>query len=349
MYTYKNFKEKEDKLLNYLRQNPRATYQQIKKDIGIKAERIYPKNCIKTAYIKAGIPFSKPLLKRNRQQQIKEVIEFIRKNPICTVIEIQNATKVSVPKVFGKIINAYDLAGITYPRSRENIKKEIIEFIKKNPNATSADIGKRFRISVYRHFKNMRNLYKQANIKPITGHKKYSIKKQDKIVRYIKDHPNTTQFEINKECKTHVQEVFDGGIIEAYNKAGVIYPKERRIKYGAAKKDIRDRALKFEYEIIDLLKNFGEVKKYFRTKNGGIADALVKIKDKNYLIEIKDYQSKSISFSEIKQLNNYIINTDNCNNGLLICNSKSKKDKFYIGKNKILVITKEDLLHGGVV
>ena len=58
---------------------------------------------------------------------------------------------------------------------------------------------------------------------------------------------------------------------------------------------------------------------------------------------------RQITASEIKQLNNYIINTDNCNNGLLICNSKSKKDKFYIGKNKILIITKEDLLNGGVV
>ena len=308
---YKNVKDKEKQLIFYLKNNPTATYQ-----------------------------------------QIKEVVQYIKTNPGCTIKEIQESTRVSIPKVFGNITEAYKKAEMIYPRfpkiKNKFVKMSIINFVKTNPLATSVEINQKFGISMHKYFKNMKELSREAEIKHLSGHKKQLMKKQNKVIGYIKENPNSTQSEINKACNTHVQEIFTNGIKTAYEKAEIVYPKDRRKKYGAANKHIKNRALAFEDEITTMFKNLGKIKKHFRT-GGGIADAIATINNKKYIIEIKDYQSKPVSYSEIKQLNKYISNTPNCNDGFLVCRTKSKKDKFYIGKNKISVITKKDLLEGGVV
>lgn len=193
----------------------------------------------------------------------------------------------------------------------------------------------------YRLFNNIEDAYNQANIKIINGNTKRTKKIQENIINYIKENPNCTQRDINKNCKTHVQEHFKGGIIEAYKLAKVNYPYERLTLYGTAKKEIKKRARDFEEDIAIKLSGFGKVNKLVKTKRG-VADIILERKSQKIVIEIKDYQKKEISISQIKQLNKYLEYT-NQGIGILICHTKPKKDKFIIGKNKIFVIEKQEL------
>ena len=89
---------------------------------------------------------------------------------------------------------------------------------------------------------------------------------------------------------------------EAYKKANIKYPISRLKIYGAAKSDIKNRARRFENEIIRLLSLLGEVKRNIKTKRG-VIDALVNVNNKGIVVEIKDYKAKPISYSDVKQLN----------------------------------------------
>lgn len=98
----------------YIQANPNCTYKDIKNDTKIKVERLY-KN-MKAAYEDANVKLSKNLTKRNKKEQKKDVINFIKNHPGCTVIQIQENTKVNVSRTFGTIINAYKKAKIKYPQ-----------------------------------------------------------------------------------------------------------------------------------------------------------------------------------------------------------------------------------------
>lgn len=161
------------------------------------------------------------------------------------------------------------------------------------------------------------------------------------VINFIKRNPFATQREINKTCKTHVQDLFKEGIFEAYRTAGVNFPYEKVILYGTALKQIKQRAKSFEDKIAVKLAGYGKVNRLIKTKRG-FADIIFEIDNKKAIIEIKDYQSKEISFSQIKQLNKYMEDC-NCNLGFLVCNKKPKKDKLLIGKNKILALEESEL------
>jgi hypothetical protein len=396
-------KEKYRKIvIEYIKNNKKATHRSIIKNTKIKIPRVF-ENGLKEAFIGAGVPLTKALSKRSRKQQKKEVIEYIKKNPNCTIPEILRDTRVTIPRVFGSIVSAYDAAGVEYKRKKNkqkeslhslkrrikkienkslvlldstkkkknkdikvkkernqfikkkenkknktNYKKEIrkiiIKYIQKYPLKSIPEIAKDLKLDIYSYFKNINCLYKEANIPYISGHQKRVIKKQHKIIDYIKTYPNSTQWEINKMCKTHVQEIFKGGIKEAYKKANVGYPKDRKI-YGIANKNIRKRAQDFENGVINLFRE-----KYYtlaQYKNsGGIADAIIEINGQLLVIEVKDYKTKPISLSDIKQLNRYIDATEYCNVGLLITREKDKKENIYIGNNRIFIRTINELTYG---
>ena len=109
-----NVECKKEIVKRYIRNNPNCTYRDIKKSTKMKVERIY-KN-MREAYMDAGVNLSKNLTKRNRDQQIKDTICFIKNNPGCTVTDIYKNIMVTIPRVFGTIKNAYRLAGIEYPK-----------------------------------------------------------------------------------------------------------------------------------------------------------------------------------------------------------------------------------------
>ncbi|MFH1972845.1 MAG: hypothetical protein ABIJ18_05195 [archaeon] len=194
-------------IINYIKRNNNATYRDIERDLNIKVSSIFDGG-MKEAYELASIPLSRPLLKRNRKEQEQAVIDYIKKNPDCTVTEIFKETRVSIPRVFGSIVTAYDRAGVGYKRkdytkkiNKKKIKKsinektdEVILLIKKNPFITVIELNKKLDFRIHDHFKNMESLYRKAGIKYIKGNEKRTSKIKNKIIEYIKSNPNSTQW-----------------------------------------------------------------------------------------------------------------------------------------------------------
>ena len=111
---YSNPEEKRGIVIGYIKNNPKCTYRDIREYTKVKIERIYSN--MKEAYEDAGVPLSENLMKRDRKQQVSDVIQYIKKNPGCTVTEIQSDTGVSIPRIFGSILNAYKLANVEYAK-----------------------------------------------------------------------------------------------------------------------------------------------------------------------------------------------------------------------------------------
>jgi predicted transcriptional regulator len=340
--------EKEKIILDYIKNNPNATHRSIKKDTKLHVGRVF--KSLKEAFEKAKIEPPRNFDIKTYKQKRKIIIDYIRKNPATGGHTIAKDTKINVSSAFQNIEEAYKLAGIEYvrkeyvklkKRSKKEREKMIIEAIRKNPLISITEIMNKAKCQPYRIFKNIDEAYTKAGVKNIEGHNKRTIKKQEEIISFIKKNPLATQREINKNCKTHVQTIFDRGIFEAYEKANVEFPFERLKKYGVGLKEIRDRAKTFEEEISIKLSGFGKVNRLVKTKRG-FADIIFERKGKKAIIEIKDYQNKDISISQIKQLKKYLEDC-NCNLGILICRNKPKKDRFLIDKNKIFVLDEFEL------
>ena len=230
-------------------------------------------------------------------------------------------------------------------RITKDKKYAIINFIRLNPEATTDEINYNLKVNFYKHFNSLKEAFNKAGI-PLPNYRlRITNSIKNRVISYIINHPNATQWEINKACKTHVQEIFNGGIIEAYQRANVEYPVHRREKYGSSNPNIRRRAMKFERSIINFFEKIGSVKTQVRTSKG-IADAVVYVNGNKFVLEIKDYKSKPISYSDIKQLNRYL-EALNCTKGILVCNFfRHSKNKVYIGNNEITILTKKELYRG---
>ncbi len=106
--------EKRKIICEFIRNNPDCTCKQIKKATKLKIERVYPS--LRDAYKEVGIDLPKSLTRRNRDKQINEVLNYIRKCPGCTIPEIRKSINVNVARLFKNIKSAYNLAGIDYPK-----------------------------------------------------------------------------------------------------------------------------------------------------------------------------------------------------------------------------------------
>jgi predicted HTH transcriptional regulator len=299
-------------LLEFIRKNPNATYKEIRKKTKIHPERIF--KTIKVAFEEAGVIYPRNVKKKTKEEKRKIVIEYIQKNPQAGGHTIKKDTKINFQSVFKNTKEVFDAAGIEYPRkintllkkrTQEQREKLIVDLVKENPLISISEIAKKTKIQPYHLFKNVREIYKKAGIKEINNHDKRTIKKQKQIIRYIKNNPLATQREINKNCKTHVQQIFHKGLVEAYEYAGIKFPFERLKLYGVGIKEIRERANNFEREIAIKLSGYGKVNRLVKTKRG-FADIIFERGDKKMIIEVKDYINKEISRSQIKQLNIYL-------------------------------------------
>lgn len=101
------------------------------------------------------------------------------------------------------------------------------------------------------------------------------------------------------------------------------------------------RAINFEDKIAIKLSGCGKVNRLVKTKRG-FADIILERNNKKAIIEVKDYESKEVSISQIKQLNKYLEDC-NCNLGFLVCFQKPRKDSFLIDKNKIFILEEDEL------
>jgi Holliday junction resolvase len=187
----------------------------------------------------------------------------------------------------------------------------------------------------------MKEIYKIAGINYINRTNKRTARKRKIIIKYIKNNPLATQREINKNCKTRVQGLFNQGIFGAYEASGIKFPFQRLRIHGCANKETKKRAKIFEGEIAKKLSCFGLVDKLIKLKRG-VADIILERKGKKAIIEVKDYWNKEISKSEIEQLNKYLEDSKS-NLGFLVCHIKPKKDRFLIGENELIVLTESEL------
>jgi len=346
MISKENILIKRGIIINFIKKNPKTTYNEIREKIKLHPERYFKKG-LKEAFEKAKIPNPRNFKIKTKKEKQKIIIKFIKKNPKAGGQTISKQTKINISSVFKNIQEAYQLAKIEYPRNKSyklsanEKRKLLINEIKKNPEITIPELIKKTKAYPNKLFGKIENLYKQSGINKITGNEKRRRKVKKKIINYIQGNPLATQREINKNCKTHVQEIFKKGIYEAYKKAEIKYPFERTKLYGTSLKHIKQRAKDFEEEIAINLSGYGNVNRLVKTKRG-IADIIFERKNKKIIIEIKDYQCKDISISQINQLNKYLEDCD-CNNGVLICHKKPKKDTFLIDKNKIIILEKQEL------
>ncbi len=334
------------KVIRYIRKNPKATYKSIREHLKVHPERIF-KNGMAQAFNEAGIKPPRTFKRKTRKERQKIIINFIKKNPKAGRHTISKVVKINISNVFKSIKEAYREAGIEYPREKsydrspEEKRKKIIELIKKNPYLTVPEITIKSRAHPYRLFKGLDEIYKKAGVKKIGEGEKIKNRKRKDVINFIKKNCLATQREINKACNTHVQTIFKKGIFGAYEKANIKYPFKRLKLYGTTLKEIKKRAKDFEDKIAVILSGYGKVNQLVKTKRG-VADIILERKSRKIIVEIKDYQKKDISISQVKQLNKYV---EDCNTdiGLLICHKKPKKDKFLIGKNKIFILEKQNL------
>lgn len=339
-----SIEEKKKIIINYLKKNPKATYKDIRNATKLHPNRIF--KSLKYAFEEAGINPPRTFDIKNREERKRIIANYIKRNPKAGGQAIAKDTKINVCNSFKGIKEAFEFAGVNYPREidlrkDEEKKKQIINFVRENPLITIQEITKKAKLQPYHFFKNTKDIYKKAGIIPIKKEEKWKLKKQKEIIEYIKKNPLATQRDINKNCKTHVQNTFKRGIFEAYEKAGVNFPFERLKLYGIGLERIRNRAKTFEEEIATILTGYGKVNRLVKTKRG-FADVILERKNKKIIIEIKDYKDKEISISQVMQLNKYLEDCE-CNIGFLICHNKPKKDKFLIGKNKIFILDKGEL------
>jgi len=330
----RNREESRKIVIKYIKNNPTITLTQIQNELHVNVERLF--GGIKQAFDSANVTYPEEQRILTYQKNLK--LNSVRKRKIRlfnkkkVVIKLKKDTTKKV-KLKTHITTRKDLIELK--------KKMIIMDLQQNPLLTKMELDKKYKANITNLFGSFTNLCKLAGVEFLRCQKR-KLKKQKEIIEFIKKNPNSTQWEINKNCRTHVQEIFEDGIRESYKLAGVEYPEKRRKIYGIAIKEIKKRSSDFEKEVLTLMENFGKVKSHVKTKYG-IADAILYINKKFFVVEIKNYLSKPISNLDIKQLEKYL-NALNCSDGLIICAIKnSVKNNFKIGQHNIRILTKDEL------
>lgn len=343
---YKDFKERKKKVKELIRKNPNATHRDIKKKLHTKVEKVYHGG-MEEAFRDAGVKFPRTFKRKSKEENRVIIIDYLKKHPKAGGHTITKDTKINPSNIFSSIKEAYKEAGIMYPReesykeSPQEKREHLIGIVRTNPQATISQLMEEVRTNPYRLFDNIKELYEKAGVRRILGYEKRTLNIKEKIINFIRNNPLATQREINKSCKTHVQEMFAEGIFGAYKEAGIKFPYGRLRMYGAAIKEINKRARSFEDKIALKLSGYGKVNRLIKTKRG-FADIILERKDKKIVIEIKDYKAKDVSISQVKQLNRYLEDCK-CNLGILICHKKPRKDSFLIGENKIFILEESEL------
>lgn len=339
-------KRSKEEIIEYIKNHPKATFKEIQTNLHIHPERFF-KNGLKEAFLEAGVSFPRSFENKTKDQRRKIIIDFIKNNPSIGGQTIAKETKINLASAFDNIKEAYKQAGVEYPRKEsyqkppEEKKRELIKTVKENPNIPVQELMKKIRVNPYRYFRSMKELYSVAGIKHIRKGVKRAENKKEIVLRFIRDNPLATQREVNTTCKTHIRDIFADGIFGAYKQAGIPYPFERLKLHGTALKQIKERSSDFEGRIAIKLSGYGNVNRLVKTKRG-FADIIFERKGKKAIIEVKDYEAKEISISQIKQLNRYLEDCD-CNLGFLVCFKKPKKDNFLIGENKIVILDESEL------
>ena len=97
------------------------------------------------------------------------VRNYIRAHSNCTYFDIKRDTKIKVKRIYKNMKDAYEDAGVAFSKNltKRNVmeqKREVIIFIRNNPNCSVIDIQKQIRVNVGRVFGGIANAYKEADV-----------------------------------------------------------------------------------------------------------------------------------------------------------------------------------------
>ena len=110
-------------------------------------------------------------------------------------------TKINFLAIFKSTKDAFDAAGIEYPReekrklmmrSGKEKREQIINLIKRNPLFNVKDIIRITKTQPYHLFKNMGEIYMEAGIKIVGRTEKWKLKKRKEVIDFIKENPLAT-------------------------------------------------------------------------------------------------------------------------------------------------------------
>ncbi len=162
-----------------------------------------------------------------QKQKEEIIINYIRKNPKTTTNEIKKNTKLHIERIFANGMGeAYKKAKVKFPRKFKRMNKEerrkiIIDFIKKNPKAGGHTIIQETKINVANAFKNIEEAYKEARIKyPRKIDRRTKKNKIKEILSVVRENPQITIHELRIKTNTKPYNFFKD-IEEIYSKAGV--------------------------------------------------------------------------------------------------------------------------------
>ena len=167
----KTRKERRRIIIAYIKKNPKAGGQDIKKDTKINIRNAF--NSTKEAFEAAGVLYNQEKLCKlrlmSREEKRSIVFELLRENPESTFEDIRSKTDINPYKIFKNLGEAYEEAGvkkITRHKKRKIRKQKIIiDFIKSNPTATQREINKACRTRIQGLFKNgIFGAYKEAEV-----------------------------------------------------------------------------------------------------------------------------------------------------------------------------------------
>lgn len=349
MAFYIDLERRKSIVRDYLRAHPKATFREIKLKLHTKINKVYSGG-LEDAYKDAGIKPPRTFIRRTMEEKKQILIEYVRKNPGVGGHIIRRDTKINTFTVFKSTKDLYSAAGVYYPREQnvalrlreiKQKREEIINLIKKDPFLSIEEIGKIVNSHPYAIFRNIQEIYKEAGIPYLGKGAKRRETKRNIVINFIKENKFATQRDINRACKTKVQDLFEKGIFDAYKSANIEFPYERLNLHGAAIGSIKLDAIIFEKLIARKLLAYGGVNQLVKTKRG-IADIIFERKDRKAVIEIKNYKSHEISISQVNQLNKYVEDID-AKFGFLVCLRKPKKDTFLMGDNRLFILTESEL------
>ena len=346
---YGDAEKRKEILKIFIRNNPSTTHREIRRQLHLKPERVYLGGMTE-AFREAGVEPPRTFEMKSKEKRKKILIDYLRKNPNVGTHIISKETKINYNSVFKNVLEFYQEAGVPYLkehkielllRDKEKRRQMILGLLRENPAISIEKVIDITKTHPYTLFKNIEEMYLAAGVKLVAKGEKIRINKRKRVIAFLKNNPLATQREINRECKTHVQIIFNNGIFGAYELAGINYPYQRIPFHGAALNHIKNSAKDFESEVALKLSNYGNVSRLVKIKKG-FADIIFERNSKKAIIEVKNYFAHEISTSQIKQLNKYLEDC-NCNIGFLICRRKPSKDKFLIGKNTMYVLTADEL------
>ena len=169
---YKNLDTKKKKIRRFIRAYPTTTYKEIKKVLHIKLEKVYAGG-IREAFSDARIGPPRNFKRMSKEEKKDIIINYIRKNQTVGGHKIRKDTKINFLSIFKNTEEAYNVAGIKYPRKdfvrlikrqAETKRMKILQLLRENPLLSLDVIGKLTKCHPYSLFLNTKQIYEKAGI-----------------------------------------------------------------------------------------------------------------------------------------------------------------------------------------